>query len=145
MQHAGQHGCKATEYKSTDSPLPPPPFCNCNALRESHSMDGLNIPCASLKRRRSWVISNEVIYTVISVYLWMKEKETEWGGGGGYGISWAMCRSVHGAQLNSDDLTPTGVLIGILLSMICTVMENREAWVCCASCSSRCCSAESSY
>ncbi len=52
-----QHGCKTTEYKSTDYPLPP----LVNVLRESLSEDSQNIPCATLKRRGSWVIS---------VYLW---------------------------------------------------------------------------
>jgi hypothetical protein len=38
-------------YKSTESPL------KCNVLRESLSVDSQNIPCATLKRRGSWVIS----------------------------------------------------------------------------------------
>jgi hypothetical protein len=49
---AGQHGCKTTEYKSTDSLLPP----LLNVLREGLSEDSQNIPCATLKRRGSWVI-----------------------------------------------------------------------------------------
>jgi len=45
---AGRVSCKTTEYK-------------CNELRESRSVDSQNIPCATLKRRGSWVIS---------IYLW---------------------------------------------------------------------------
>jgi hypothetical protein len=50
---------KTTEYKSTDSPLPP--SFKCNILRESLSVDSQNIPCVRLKRRGPWVIS---------VYFW---------------------------------------------------------------------------
>jgi hypothetical protein len=50
------HSCKTTEYNRIDSPP-----CKCNVLRESLSVDSQNIPCATLKRRRSWVVS---------VYLW---------------------------------------------------------------------------
>jgi hypothetical protein len=51
----GRRNCETTEYKSTDS-LSPPSF-KCNVLRESLSVDSQNIPCATLKRRESWVIS----------------------------------------------------------------------------------------
>jgi hypothetical protein len=41
--------------------LPSSPSFKCNVLRESLSVDSQIIPCATLKRRGSWVIS---------VYLW---------------------------------------------------------------------------
>ncbi len=37
-------------------PLSPPSF-KCNVLRESLSVDSQNTPCATLKRRGSWIIS----------------------------------------------------------------------------------------
>jgi hypothetical protein len=52
---AGRHSCKTTEYKSTESLLPP--SFKSNVLRESLSVDSQNIPCVTLKRRGSWVIS----------------------------------------------------------------------------------------
>jgi hypothetical protein len=51
------------EYKSTDSPLP----TLLNAmyiLRESLSEDSQNIPCATLKRKGSWVISTVYVYGI---------------------------------------------------------------------------------
>jgi hypothetical protein len=47
-------------------PCPPPPSFKCNVLYESLSVDSQNIPCATLKRRGSWVIS---------VYLWPNPKK----------------------------------------------------------------------
>ncbi len=49
------------DYRVQECRLPSPPSFKCNVLRESLSVDSQNIPCATLKRRRSWVIS---------VYLW---------------------------------------------------------------------------
>jgi hypothetical protein len=46
---------------------PPPPF-KCDVLRESLSVDSQNVPCATLKRRGSWVTS---------VYLWQYPKFDE--------------------------------------------------------------------
>ncbi len=57
----GRHSCKTTEYKSTDS-ISPPSF-KCNVLRESLSVDCQIIPCATLKRRWSWIVS---------LYIWLK-------------------------------------------------------------------------
>ncbi len=37
--------------------LPPSPSFNCNVLRESLSVESQNIPCATIQRRGSWVIS----------------------------------------------------------------------------------------
>ncbi len=42
--------------RSTRAQALPPPSIKCNVLRESLSEDGQNIPCATLKRRGSWVI-----------------------------------------------------------------------------------------
>jgi hypothetical protein len=42
--------------QSTRVPTPPRSF-KCNVLRESHSVDSQNIPCATLNKRGSWVIS----------------------------------------------------------------------------------------
>ncbi len=50
-----------TEYQSTDPLLLP--SIKCNVLRESLSEDNQNIPCATLKRRESWVIS---------IYHWLR-------------------------------------------------------------------------
>ncbi len=64
---AGRHSSKTTEYryKSTDSVFT---SFKCNELRESLSVvDSQNIPCATLKRRGSWIIS---------VYLWPKCKKS---------------------------------------------------------------------
>jgi hypothetical protein len=44
--------------------LPSPPSMKCSVLRESLSVDSQNIPCGTLKRRGSWVIS-----TYISISL----------------------------------------------------------------------------
>ncbi len=54
---AGCHSCRLQEYR-----LPSLPSFKCNVLREILSVDNKNIPCATLKRRGSWVIS---------VYLWV--------------------------------------------------------------------------
>ncbi len=57
------------------TPLSPPPF-KCNVLRESLSVDGQKIPCATLKRRGSWVISLYLCYKVIPIMpplTYMKE------------------------------------------------------------------------
>jgi hypothetical protein len=43
-----------------------PPSIQCNVLRESLSVDSQNIPCATLKRRGSWVIS---VYPWIPIIL----------------------------------------------------------------------------
>ncbi len=66
---AGQHGCKITDYKSTNSPLPP--SIKCSVLRESLSEDSQNLPCAAQKRRGSWVISIHLGFwhTVIQVLM----------------------------------------------------------------------------
>jgi hypothetical protein len=40
---AGYYGCKTTEHRSTDSPLPP--SIKCYVLRESLTEDSQNIPC----------------------------------------------------------------------------------------------------
>jgi hypothetical protein len=105
------------------------PSFKCNVLRESLSVDSPNIPCATLKRRRSWVIS---------VYLWIREKETEWGGGGGAVSHWlyncsqeAQLNFVWGSdrRLSQHDLYCDGSFKGHGLT----------------GCSSRGCSAESSY
>jgi hypothetical protein len=50
------------DYRLQEYRLPSPPSFKCNVLRESLSVDSQNIPCATLKRRGSWVIS---------VYLWV--------------------------------------------------------------------------
>ncbi len=50
--NAGRHGCMTSEYR-----LPSSPSFKCNVLRESLSVDNQNIPCATLKRSGSWVIS----------------------------------------------------------------------------------------
>jgi hypothetical protein len=39
------------------------PCFNCNVLRESLSVDSQNIPCATLKRRVSWVTSLYLTYS----------------------------------------------------------------------------------
>jgi hypothetical protein len=49
--------------QSTEYRLISPPSFRCIVLRESLSVDSQNIPCATLKRRWSWVFS---------VYLWMR-------------------------------------------------------------------------
>ncbi len=60
------------EYK-----LPSPPTFKYNVLRESLSVDSQNIPCATLKRKVSWVIA---------VYRWWRpsfcRNRTVRGGGG---------------------------------------------------------------
>ncbi len=48
--------CKTTDYRVQEYRLPSPPSFKCNVLRESLSVDSQNIPCATLKRRGSWVI-----------------------------------------------------------------------------------------
>ncbi len=53
------------EYCTLVYRLPFPPSFKCNVLRESLSVDSQNIPCATLQRRGSWVIS---------VYLWPRQK-----------------------------------------------------------------------
>ncbi len=59
----GQHGCKTTKYKSTDSPLPP--SIKCYVLRESLSEDSPYIPCAILKRKGILNISGSTIKSKI--------------------------------------------------------------------------------
>ena len=46
-----------TRLQSTRVRLPSPPSIKCNVLRESLSEDSQNIPCATLKKMGSWVIS----------------------------------------------------------------------------------------
>ncbi len=60
---AGQHGCKTTEYRTRVQTPISPVSIKCNVLRESLSEDSQNIPCATLKRRWSWVIFK---------WLWLK-------------------------------------------------------------------------
>jgi hypothetical protein len=48
-------------YRVQEYRLPSPPSFKSNVLRESLSVDSQNIPCATLKRRGSWVISS--LYT----------------------------------------------------------------------------------
>ncbi len=55
----GRHSCKTTEYKSTDSPLPP--LLNVMYCVRVSLVDSQIIPSATLKRRVS---------RVMSVYLW---------------------------------------------------------------------------
>ncbi len=54
------------KLQSTRVRLPSPPFFKCNLLRESHSVDSQNIPCATLKRKGSWLIS---VRYISSVYI----------------------------------------------------------------------------
>jgi hypothetical protein len=56
-----QRGRRLQDYRVLLSP----PSSKCNVLCESLSVDSQNIPCATLKRRGSWVIS---------VYLWKHVK-----------------------------------------------------------------------
>jgi hypothetical protein len=49
------------DYRVQEYRLPSSLSFKCNVLRESRSVDSQNIPCATLKRRGSWVISK---------YLW---------------------------------------------------------------------------
>ncbi len=44
------------DYRVQENRLPSSPSIKCNLLRESLSEDSQNIPCATLKRRGSWVI-----------------------------------------------------------------------------------------
>ncbi len=60
---APRHRCRTsqlqdygTEYKSTGYRLPSPPLLN--VLCESFSVDSQNIPCATLKKRGSWLVGN---------------------------------------------------------------------------------------
>jgi hypothetical protein len=50
-----------------------PPSSKCNVLRESPSVDSQNIPCATLKRRGSWVIS------VYLCRMLCTQKDNSWG------------------------------------------------------------------
>ncbi len=45
------------DYRVQEYRLPAPPSFKSNVLRESLSVDSQNIPCLTLKRRGSWVIS----------------------------------------------------------------------------------------
>jgi hypothetical protein len=45
------------DHRVQEYRLPSPPSMKCNVLRESLSEESQNIPCATLKRRGSWVIS----------------------------------------------------------------------------------------
>jgi hypothetical protein len=63
MQNITVARLKSTRLQNPP-PLPPPPYFKCNVLRESLSVYIQNIPCATLKRKGSWV--------VISVYLWFR-------------------------------------------------------------------------
>ncbi len=45
------------DYRVQEYTLLFPPSFKCNVLRGSLSVDSQNIPCATLKRRGSWVIS----------------------------------------------------------------------------------------
>ncbi len=51
------------DYRVQEYNLPSSLSLKCNVLRESFSVDSQSIPCATLKRRGSWVI--------ISKYLWV--------------------------------------------------------------------------
>jgi hypothetical protein len=45
------------DYRVQEYRLPSPPSFKCNLLRESLFVDSQNIPCSTLERRGSWVIS----------------------------------------------------------------------------------------
>ncbi len=45
------------DYRVQEYRLPSRPSFKCNVLRESLSVDSQNIPCATLNRRGSWVLS----------------------------------------------------------------------------------------
>ncbi len=49
--------------------LPSPLFFKCNVLRESIFVDSQNVPCATRKRRGSWVISIYLRYFVSGLFL----------------------------------------------------------------------------
>ncbi len=52
--------CRTTrlqDYRVQEYRLIFPPYIKCNVLRESLSEDSQNIPCATLKKKGSWVIS----------------------------------------------------------------------------------------
>ncbi len=58
---ASMQDITVARLRSTRVQTPLPPSFKCNVLRESLSVDSQNIPCGTLKRRGSWVIS---------IYLW---------------------------------------------------------------------------
>jgi hypothetical protein len=61
--------------------LPSSPSFKCNVLSESLSVDSQNIPCATLKRSGSWVISVHIslvttystrVYRIVNGLVWQK-------------------------------------------------------------------------
>jgi hypothetical protein len=59
---ASMQDIKVAILLSTRGQTPYPPSFECNVLRESLSVDSQSIPCATLKRSGSWVIS---------VFIWV--------------------------------------------------------------------------
>jgi hypothetical protein len=59
------------DYRIQEYRLPSPPSFKCNVLRESLFVDSQNIPCATLNRKGSWVIS---VYLCLNTRIHVKSK-----------------------------------------------------------------------
>ncbi len=65
----GLHSCNFARLQTTRVQTSSPTSFKSIVLRKSLSVDSQNIPCATLKRRGSWVIS---------VYLWLLRLSSYW-------------------------------------------------------------------